>query len=509
MSSYLAEKMKTRIADVQAQAAAHLGEASEVEFLREAFGRAIQDILSLEDEGWTLIGGMVSPETKGLSLEDVKKVTKYAERQTKLNHLLGRGLRLKNNYVFGRGFMFERVDGKAIEPRFRAIIDDPENQEVLFSPTAIKELNRVAFTAGNLLLTYDTKEKKFERLSIDLNVENYLAHDSSPGRIKYYLRTYEIRNDLSQGSQPDVFKEWVPVSTYALANKGKLPRSIKVGETSIPVSQTKMVIDLRLNKDNGEVWGVPDCMSALPWAWASSEYLKDGSKLAKSIAAIAYHVRAKTLEAAKSASAQIQRGPVGRAAVTGPDTELVQMPRAGAIDMYEGRPLQAAVASALDVSVAAITSDTAKGGSYASEASLSQPEQLAALSRQEDFAGFFERIFAAMGATGIRINFARIDLDPIHRRAQSLALFRTLGGINQEEYRNAAIELMDIRPTTPDMPEPDEFTGSKAATLTDFLQSDRDGSSDNPIPSRGNSGAVGSLDDSGNDARDSDDAATA
>lgn len=488
-----------------------LGSAADVAVIRESFTAMADAIIKMEDEGWLPLGDIgKDDDRKGLSIDDAKKITKYAEKQTKTNNLLGRGLRLKNNYVVGRGFKFSRPKGEAIQARFQNIIDDPENQEVLFSPTALKELNRVLYTAGSLFVIYDTATSKFTRMNLQEQVTNYLTYDNDPSRVKYWRRAYSVRNDLRPGAKPEQFVEWIPVWQYKNGlRKGELPKVIDVGGGKTePVSQTAVIIDLRVNMDDGEVMGVPDCLSALPWAWAATEYMKDASKLIKALATIAYQVKAKTLAAAERAGARMQDTRVGNAAITGPDTEITQMPRAGSVDMYEGRPLQAAVANALDVSVAALTADTAKGGSYASETALSQPEQLAALSRQEDFRNFYRKIFLAIGAKDIEANFARVDVDPIHRRLQSLGIARTLGGINQEEFRNESVELLDINVTDTAMPEPDEFTGSKYSTLSDVIDAgidlEKDKSKADALARQGNSGAVGSLDDNGNDARNSD-----
>jgi len=517
MTNRQAESLKKAINRHFKEAA--LGPAADVEVLAESFAAMADAILKMEDEGWSEISGLSHSTTeKGLSLEDVKKITEYAERQTKTNNLLGRGLRLKNNYTFGRGYRFIRPTGEEIQPRFQKIIDDPENQDVVFGEAAIKELNRVLYTSGNLLVIVNQKTKKITRMSVASQVANYIAYDDDPTRVKYWKRTYTRRNDLSPGAQPQVINEWIPTWQYKDANPN-LPPTVNVGGTTTePVNQECVIVDLRVNKDDGEIYGVPDCLSALPWAWAATEYLKDGSKLMKALATIAYHVKAKTLAAANSAGAKVQSGKIGSAAITGPDTEITQLPRAGAINLYEGRPLQAAVANALDVSVSALTSDSGTGGSYASESALSQPEQLAVLSRQSELKTFFGKLFRALGAQDIQIDFARVDIDPIHRRLQSLGLSRTLGGINQQEFRDASLELLDVAPTTTTLPKPDEFTGSKYSTLKKAVdaeldaqknepeQTDADG---NPIPSQGNSGAVGSLDDNGNDARNSDRDSTA
>ena len=492
-----------------------LGEAADLDFLRESFASVADAIVRLDDEGWEPINSVLASASghKGLTIEDLQKLLKYTERNVKTNNLLGRGLRLKNNYIFGRGFQYVRKSGEAIQPRFQAIIDDPENQEVVFSETAVKELNRILYTGGNLLVIFNQKTRKFSRITVEPQLANYIAYDDDQSRVKYWCRTYQKRNDLSPGAAPEAVVEWIPVWQYAQTAGKRIPDSIDIGGgKKEPVNRDCVVIDLRVNRDDGETLGVPDCLAALPWAWAANEYLKDGSRLAKALAAIAYHVKAKTLAAATSAGAKIQKGRIGSAAITGPDTEIQSIPRAGGIDMYEGRPLQSAVALALDVSVAALTADTARGGSYASETALSQPEQLAALSRQKDFEDFFSRLFKAMGATDLAINFSRIDRDPIHRVIQSLGIARQLGGISQEEFRDVTLELLDVARLSTTLPAPDEFTGSKASTLKAYLDDQlsvqKDQSAQDAIASQGNSGVVGSLDDSGNSARQDDKAAS-
>lgn len=487
------------------------GPAAENEVIREAFQNVVRAVLSAEDEGWLPLNKLGYENQKGICLSDAKEITQFLEEQTKkMGGLLGRGLRLKNNHIFGRGYKYELQDGGKIQPRFQAIIDDPDNQAAVFSQGGVKSLNRILYTSGNLFLIYDTSTKQFDKLAIDLHIDNYISYSENNAKIKYVLRSYMVQDDLN-GSQPKKVSEWVPTVNYRdrlRRDRKPLPKTIKnqSGE-SIKVSQTAVIIEKRVNNDNGDVWGIADAFSAAPWAVLYSNYLRDGAKLQNALAAISFVVKAKTQAAAKAAGAKIQNARVGQAAITGPETEIASMPRAGAIDLYEGRPIAAMVAANLDVSTTGLTSDPGPGGSYASENALSQPEQLAALSRQEDFVDIFDQIFRAMGATGIRIRFDHLEPDPTHRALQSLGLAYTLGGINQDELRNRVVELLDIIPTTDQLPEPNEFTGSKISSLTD------DGGDDNAsaVPSQGNSGAVGALDDDGNnDARNSDlDAGTA
>lgn len=508
-SERVANRILARRDEMERGLRAVSGDAYQVKVLREGFANVVQDLLRFEDENWLKLFGSADENTKGFTLDDVKKTTKYLEKQTKiLGDLLGRGLRLKNNHAFGRGFSFEPTDGKPkLPPRFQTIMDAPQNKEAVFSPAAIKELNRVIYTSGNVFLLYDRSTKEWTRLAVDMNIANYISYDDNQARVKYYLRTWTTRNDLSPLGVPEVMQEWVPTSSYdATPNRPKYPNWIETGTERIRVNKNAVIVDRRYNRDNGEVWGVPDAFAAAAPAHIYATYMKDGAMLQHALAAISFVVKAKTEAAGQKAAAQIPRGHVGRTAITGPESEIQSLPRAGSINLYEGRPLVARVAAALDVSTTGLTSDPGPGGSYASENALSAPEQMAALSRQEDFVALYDEIFRVMGIDA-KLNFKRLDVDPIHRQMQSLGLARTLGFIHQKEGRVVSLELLDIDGDPEDLPEPDEFTGSKYSTLAEQIDSgldlQKDQAAQDAIPSQGNSGAVGSLDDA-NSARDAD-----
>lgn len=507
-SERVANRILARRDEMERGLRAVSGDAFEVKVLRENFANVVQDLLRFEDENWLQLFGSADENTKGFTLDDVKKTTKYLEKQTKiLGDLLGRGLRLKNNHAFGRGFSFDPVNREKIQPRFVEIMNAPQNQEAVFSPAAIKDMNRIIYTSGNLFLLYDKVAREWTRLAVDLNIANYISYDNNPARVKYYLRTWTTRNDLTALGVPEVVQEWVPTSSYdATPGRPKYPSYIEANGKRIPVNKSAVIVDRRFNRDNGEVWGVPDAFAAAAPAHIYATYMKDGAMLQHALAAISFVVKAKTEAAGQRAAAQIPKGHVGRTAITGPETEIQSLPRAGSINLYEGRPLVARVAAALDVSTTGLTSDPGPGGSYASENALSAPEQMAALSRQEDFISLFGEIFRVMGIEA-KLNFKRLDVDPIHRQMQSLGLARTLGFIHQREGRGVTLELLDIEGDPNDLPEPDEFTGSKYSTLAEQVDAGLDLQTDqaarDAIPSQGNSGAVGSLDDD-NSARDSD-----
>ena len=453
-----------------------------------------------EDQGWNVLGGITpSEEVKGIAYNQLVNVIKKSEEMTKTNALMGHALRVKTNHFSGRGFTFDIKPAGSkgnVAPRFQKMIDDTENQRVIFSTTAMKNLNRILWNTGNLFALWNEKEKEFTLLSVDGSLDgDFIAYDDNPSRIKYYKRSYSIQNDLDANGKPRRVEEWIPVLEHKEKVGAKLPKTIKVGgQDDQKVSQDSVIIDLRVNKDEDDAWGVPDCFSAIPWAWASAEYIKDGSKLLKAYAAIAYQIKTKTEAGKKAAGAAIATGKIGGSAVTGVDTEISQVNKASAVDLYTGRPIQAMFASAVDLSVTSVTNDTGKGGAYGSEQVLTTPELMAALSRQEELGGFYARCFRAMGVAA-SVKFSQLQSDPSHRVSQGLTLGYTSGAFSQLEYRTKMLALYDVEGNPEELPEPNAFTGSKVSTLTDDAVDDVNSG-------QGKSGAVGALAEGDNELRD-------
>jgi hypothetical protein len=147
------------------------------------------------------------------------------------------------------------------------------------------------------------------------------------------------------------------------------------------------------------------------------------------------------------------------------------------------------VASALEVSVVALLSDPGSSGAYGTAQTLDVPTIKAMEARQAVWTQFYFRIMKFLGARteALEINWPKIETEPSQRMMQALALAKEQGAIWDDEFRNAVIEVLDI------------------AKLHDSVPSSMDAqSSGSAVPSQGNSGAVGSMQDNANDLRSSD-----
>jgi hypothetical protein len=305
--------------------------------------------------------------------------------------------------------------------------------------------------------------------------------------IWYYRRSWTRKssNLVGSGGSDQALNVWYPSDTYNPAN-GRYVARIE----NQPVDANFRMFASRVNRRAGSIWGVPDAFPALPWAYAYNEYLKDGSRMLKALAMFAWQLKTKTKNGATSAAAAIATpSTAGSTAVVGNDMELSSLPRASAIDLTDGRPLGSMVASALEVSVVALLSDPGTSGAYGTAQTLDVPTIKAMEARQHVWTLFYKRIMAFLGARDVEINWPKIETESSQRLMQALALARETNAIWDDEYRAAVIETLDIP--------------KLHLTNPPVQGEDQAGSA---IPSQGNTGAVGSLQDNANDLRDADNA---
>jgi hypothetical protein len=171
--------------------------------------------------------------------------------------------------------------------------------------------------------------------------------------------------------------------------------------------------------------------------------------------------------------------------------ELASLPRTGnSVDLGNGRPLAAMVASALEVSVVALMSDPGTSGAYGVAQTLDVPTLKAMQARQKLWELYMARIFRFFGDKKVVVKWPKMESESSYRQLQSLALAKESGAIWMDEFRASVLDELDIVPLHDDAPQE---------------MMDMPGSS---VPSQGNSGSVGSMQDNSNELRDINDSAT-
>lgn len=459
--------------------------ASENELLKESYSSMAQAMLAFEDKGWNTFGGMELADS--FKLEELHRAASVIRENSEANPLLKRGCGLRSSYIFGRGVSFTEQP-----PRIRRAILDQQNQDVLFSSEAQAINERSHFTDGQFFVLGEVNTKKFQRIPFS-EITGVVTDPDDQEQVRYYRRSWtRYEQELnSSAPKPVQISRWYPADTYEPAG-GRFVSKIQ----NQPVDANYKMFASKVNRRAGQIWGVPDAFPALPWAHAYNEYLKDGSRMLKALSMFAWQLKAKTKAGATAAAATIATpANAGSTAVTGADMELSSMPRSGSVNLNDGRALGSMVASALEVSVVALLSDPGTSGAYGTAQTLDVPTVKAMEARQQVWSLFYRRVMKFLGANmlELEINWPKIETEPSQRMMQALALAKETNAIWDDEFRDAVIETLDIAKLHTMPPSADGSSGSS-----------NDGSS--AIPSQGNSGAVGSMQDNANDLRPEDNA---
>ena len=451
------------------------------ERLSESYSAMARATLEFDEVGWKPVNQLGN---EGIKLADVKTISKQARLQAQSNALLKRGAQLRASYVFGRGFKMSG-GGQPLKPRFQNIVEDPINQMVLFSEEACKKNERTLFTDGNFFVAYDKKSAQFMRIPL-AEIMNIATSVTNNEVVTYILRQY-TRPKTANSTETETVDVWYPTD---FAKQDGLASNIQ----GVTVDKNVVIFHRKENDETGTVWGIPDCLAAMPWAWAYSEYLKDGSKLLKALSAIAWQVKTKTAKGVANAAAKITNNRQVAATVTsGSDVELSAMPRNNAVDLGTGQPLASMAASAMDVSTDALLSGSGLTGGAGSQV-LDQSTLNAAYGRQGNWENYFTRILKFIGVQNPSVKFNAIIVDPSYRNVQSLSQAWMTGLFDADIMQAAFAEQVGIEApgAVPDgVLIPNTVPAAAAPEAT------------NVATSQGNSGAgVGDLSNGDNNLRD-------
>ena len=206
----------------------------------------------------------------------------------------------------------------------------------------------------------------------------------------------------------------------------------------------------------------------------------------------AWQLKSKTKTGATTAAATIATPQqAGSTAILGADMELASLPRtSNSVDLGNGKPLAAMVAAALEVSVVALMSDPGTSGAYGVAQTLDIPTTKAMQARQRLWELYMERIMRFFGQKEVTIKWPKMETESSYRMVQSLALAYESGAIWQDEFRLAVMDELDVHSLHMMAPQGSEAPESSANSRN--------------VPSQGNSGSVGSMQDNSNELRDMD-----
>jgi len=453
----------------------------------ESYQRMADTILSIEDRGWAPLSEYLG-SLNAFSLESLHSLASELCEKVDGNPLLKRGLGLRTSYVFGKGVEFD-----GLSARVRELIESDNAQSALFGSQAMAINEHSHFTAGQFFILGDVSSKRLQRIPFG-EITGWVTDPDDSEFVRYYRRSW-TRHSEESGGVPVQVSVWYPSDLYV--PNGSFVRRIK-GE---PVDSSKVMFASMVNRRTGTVWGVADAFSAYPWAYAYNEYLKDGSRILKSLAMFAWQLKTRSKNAGATAAATIATPQsAGSTAILGADMELSSLPRASSVDLSDGRALAAMVASALEVSVVTLMSDPGSSGAYGTAQTLDVPTIKAMQARQKLWEAFFKRVLKFMGARNVGIKWPKMESEATYRQIQAISLAYEAGALWEDEFRNAVLDELDVVPLH-------RGISPMAKDKVDGFSSDS--SSGSVVPSKGNSGVVGQLSNSDNSLRDMDAQSTA
>lgn len=449
--------------------------------------------MMLDNKGWTSIHDVKSA---GMTLFDLKRSSEMIRELAVGNPLIKRGYKLRSSYVWSRGFNLPKLSA-----RVRNRLFSPSNERYLFSHMAYEELELAAYTDGNVFVLGNITEQTFTRVPLT-EISGVMTDPDNNEIIWAIRRTWD--RVFSNGTAETVSK-WYYTDSYP--EKMAKARSLKSSSGSNdPVDMNQVMFHQAFNSHVGWTFGVPDALPVIAWSHMYREYLENGSIMTKALAQFAYKISAKsrsgvTNAAAKVAVADGGKNRVGATAAMGADIDLTPVSKGSGYDFESGKSLAAMIASGLEVSIVALLADPSSSGSYGTAQTLDTPTMKAMQARQNVWSLFFKRILRFVGAPdNANITWPSIEVEPTHRMVQALAMAWESGILNEDEYRAAIVDILDIVETDSSAPNGVMLPNNTKYAATKSNDANPDGGI---VPAQGVTGKVGSVTDN-NSARNAD-----
>jgi hypothetical protein len=396
--------------------AEHAAVVNQLEVVAESLAGLEQ--LAREDAGWRSLGMEQQHAFTRSGLLTIHGACLAAYIKSPL---IGRGVRIRRNYVWGRGVELAARDVAVDDGRdtpvndlIQALVESPEFKRVLGSAQAREERETNLGTAGEffVLAVHDTASRTVRpRLVPPAQVVDYIVNPEDSQDVWFYKRQWTVTAfDLLTEQRRTVTRtEWHPTLEYRPPLRARL--DLIAGK---PVRWDQPILHCAVNAVTEAPWGVPDVYAAIDWARAYEEYLSGWAALMRALAKYAFKVTAQSKHHPKIRQALTNgAGPdpltghakdqqVGGTALIDPSTSMAPMHSSGAtIDADSGKPLAGMVAAALDVPITMLLADPGVTGARATAQTLDRPLELTTGSRQQLWTDWLKALFAHVIAVAV------------------------------------------------------------------------------------------------------------
>lgn len=238
-----------------------------------------------EDREWIALGA--SDQSFEFSREFVKTITRLARLYYIKNPLIGRGVNVKTDYVFGRGVSIGAKD-ETINEVVQAFLDDKQNKTELISHEARAAKDRELTIDGNIFfILVPHKETGHIRIyTIDVDEVTDIITDPANRKANWYYRRdwIEVETDLATGQSKETrqtayYRDW--------RNRPNAERSSIGGN---PVVADQFVYQVKVGGFSNWKFGISQLYSALDWSKAYKTFLENWSTIVAAYARFAFKV---------------------------------------------------------------------------------------------------------------------------------------------------------------------------------------------------------------------------
>lgn len=427
---------------VQAIAEMFDAQNTETENLREQLSQIVA--LRAEDLNWVKLIGEGGDAGAGPDLRQVKEWS-HKMREALGNVHLQRGLRLRTNNIWSGGIHYNDdalPDGSGHKKQTRKAVNSPINRRNFFGARAHDERESALYTDGIYLVIGDPSDWSLTPVPL----EQVGAVHLNPRRADEIIAYRIDITDYSESPEGVTTREWY-YTDIAYEQRDKPGYSFAVPKDEVAPG-VQVIFDLQVNTQVGWAFGVPDSLTAFAWAKLYRDFMVTGKIMSDAMAQFAYQIASGSKKETQNTAARIAMptNPGGTLIGANP---LIPLATAGrGYDFDSGRPLLAAVASALEVSVISLSSDPGTAGSsYGSASTLDLPTRLAMEARRRRHIDFDWRVLLWMGADPekLDITFATLnDAADLYRELQALILALGTGLYEPEPIEERISQLLEI-----------------------------------------------------------------